>query len=102
MEWPIWIGGAFLLVGTFLCVSGTLGVLRFPDIYTRLHAASVTDTMGGGCILMGLAFWVEGEWLVLGKLAWIFLFLLLTSPTSGHAIAKAALTGGVKPKLGSD
>ncbi|MBY5920776.1 monovalent cation/H(+) antiporter subunit G [Ferrimonas balearica] len=102
MIWPLWVGSAFLFVGTFLCVSGTIGVLRFPDVYTRLHAAGVTDTLGSGCILLGLGFWVNGELLVLAKLTWIFLFLLVTSPTSSHAIAKAALTGGIKPKLGSD
>ncbi|ADN75730.1 monovalent cation/proton antiporter, MnhG/PhaG subunit [Ferrimonas balearica DSM 9799] len=102
MDWTFWFGSVLLFFGTLLCISGTVGVLRFPDIYTRLHAASVTDSLGSGCILAGLAFWVEGDWLVLAKLFWVFMFLMVTSPTAGHTIAQAALTGGVKPKIGSE
>jgi len=51
-----WIGGLLCLIGAVLCVVGTVGVLRFPDFYTRLHAASVTDTSGALTLLAGMAF----------------------------------------------
>jgi len=87
-----------LTLGGFLCVSGALGLLRFPDFYTRMHAASVTDTLATGLILIGL-FLQTDAWLVQVKLVMILLFVLLTSPTAGHALAKAALHGGLKPLL---
>jgi len=88
----------FLTVGGFLCVSGALGLLRFPDFYTRMHAASVTDTLATAFILIGL-FLQTDAWLVQVKLAMILLFVLLTSPTASHALAKAALHGGLQPLL---
>ena len=92
--------GAFLcLVGAALCVIGTIGVLRFPDFYTRLHAASITDTSGATLVLLGMAF-LAPHWLVVTKLFAIFVFLFLTSPTAGHALANAAHTAGVQPIIG--
>lgn len=84
-------GGAFVFVGG-------IGLLRFPDFFTRLHAASVTETLGAWLILTGLL--LQSGWsMVTIKLVMIFLFLSITSPTATHALAKAALHGGVKPKL---
>jgi len=88
----------FLILGGFLCVSGAVGLLRFPDFYTRMHAASVTDTLATAFILTGL-FLQTDAWLVQVKLVMILLFVLLTSPTAGHALAKAALHAGLKPLL---
>ena len=92
------ISGIFLLIGCFLCITGGIGVLRFPDFFTRMHAAGITDTFGSGFILIGLmALSHDYGWLVFLKLLFIFLFGLLTNPTSGHALAKAALRSGMKP-----
>jgi multicomponent Na+:H+ antiporter subunit G len=88
---------ALLIIGCFLCISGALGLLRFPDFFTRMHAASVTDTLGSGLLLLGLALQSNGEWLVISKLVFIFLFLLITSPTASHALAKSAIHGGLTP-----
>ncbi|AKE51593.1 hypothetical protein TQ33_0614 [Kangiella geojedonensis] len=74
---------------------------RFPDFFSRMHAASVTDTLGGTLVLLGLMLQVDGQYLVLVKLVLVLLFILLTSPTGSHALAKAALHGGLRPKLGS-
>ena len=74
---------------------------RFPDFFSRMHAASVTDTLGGTLILFGLMLQSGGQMLVLIKLVLIVLFILITSPTASHALAKAALHGGLRPKLGS-
>ena len=87
-----------LLLGSFFCITGGVGILRFPDFYTRMHASGVTDTLGAGLILIGLM--IQAGWgLVLAKLVLILLFILLTSPTSSHALAKAALHGKLKPVL---
>lgn len=86
-----------LLLGGFLCVSGALGVMRFPDFFTRMHAAGVTDTLGSGLLIVGLMIQAGSEWLVLVKLVFIILFIGITSPTASHALAKAALHAGMKP-----
>ena len=85
--------------GLFFVVVGAVGVVRFPDFYTRLHAAGVTDTLGAELVLAGLIVQADSITTML-KLALIALFLFLTSPTSTHAIANAAYTAGVKPRLG--
>ena len=92
-------GGFLCLVGALLCLVGTIGVLRFPDVYTRLHAASITDTSGATLVLIGMAF-LAPHWLVVTKLGAIFVFLFLTSPTASHALANAAHTAGVQPIIG--
>lgn len=88
---------ALLLLGGFLCISGGVGVLRFPDFFTRMHAASVTDTMGTVCILGGLIVQSQFDWLVIAKLLFILLFVFFTSPTASHALAKAAIHSGMTP-----
>lgn len=93
-----YLSWALLVLGGFLCVSGSVGLLRFPDFFTRMHAASVTDTLATGMILAGLMLQAP-SWIVLGKLIMILVFVLLTGPTAGHALAKAALHSGLKPLL---
>lgn len=90
-----------LMAGSFCVFSGGLGLLRFPDFFSRMHAAGVMDTLGAGLILLGLLFQVE-EWTVGVKLLLILLFLWLSSPTSSHALAKSAIHGGLRPLLGDD
>ena len=93
-----YLSWALLVGGGFLGVIGGIGILRFPDFYSRQHAAGITDTLCAILILSGLAL-QAGFDLALGKLGLIFLFLFLTSPTSSHASAKAAMHGGLKPLL---
>lgn len=93
------LGGATCLLGALLCIVGTIGVLRFPDFYTRLHAASITDTSGAFLVLLGMAL-MAPHWLVLVKLFCMLGFLVLTSATSSHALANAAHTAGLQPKIG--
>jgi len=97
--WRFIIGAALCLVGAFLAIVGTVGVLRFPDFYTRLHAASVTDTSAALAMIVGMAL-LSDHWLVLVKLAVIWLLLLITGPTSSHAVANAAHTAGLEPLIG--
>ena len=84
--------------GGLLGVIGGIGIHRFPDFYTRLHAAGTTDTLCAMLILLGLGF-QAGLSLDAFKLILIFIFLFFTSPTASHALANAAMHGGLKPKL---
>jgi len=87
-----------LLGGGFFAVVGGIGLIRLPDLYTRMHAAGITDTMGAGLILLGLML-QSGLSLATLKLGLVLGFLLLTSPTATHALARAALAAGVRPLL---
>ena len=91
--------GVLLALGSFLILTGAIGVMRFPDFYTRMHAAGVTDTLGATFIIGALMI-LAGLGLVLLKLLFILLFILLTSPTASHALAKAAQHGGLEPVSG--
>jgi multicomponent Na+:H+ antiporter subunit G len=87
-----------LLAGGLFCVVGGVGLLRMPDFYTRVHAASVTDTLGVGLILLGLI--LQAGWtLVMAKLVIIGLLIFFTSPAATHALARAALGRGLEPLL---
>jgi len=104
--WPaVWawvragLAGASVLMGLFFVFAGTIGVLRLPDFYTRIHAAGMTDTLGAEMILLGLMI-QSGFTQTTLKLLMLSFFLLLTGPTSTHAVAHAAHRAGVKPKLG--
>ena len=82
-------GGAFVFIGG-------IGALRMPNFYTRVHAASLTDSMGTILILAGIM--LQAGWsLALIKLLAILVFLLLTCPTASYALANAALLSGLKP-----
>jgi multicomponent Na+:H+ antiporter subunit G len=88
------LGGLALAAGAVFLVSGGLGVLRFPDFYTRTHAAGITDSAGAGLILLGLLL-QSPDWGVTVRLLIIMLFLALTAPTATHALAHAARRDGV-------
>ena len=99
MAWFDVVSWIFLSLGTFFCLVGGIGIHRMPDFYARTHAASITDTLGAGMVLVGLMFLCQGEhWTVPVKLGMVLLFLLLTSPTAGHALVKAAAADGVRWK----
>jgi multicomponent Na+:H+ antiporter subunit G len=89
---------ALVLVGGAFCIIGAIGLLRMPDFFTRMHAASIIDTLGAAFILFGLML-QAGFSLVTVKLIAIGLLLFFTSPVSTHALARAALARGVEPVL---
>ena len=89
---------ALVLVGGAFCIIGAIGLLRMPDFFTRMHAASIIDTLGAAFILLGLML-QAGFSLVTVKLIAIGLLLFFTSPVSTHALARAALARGVDPVL---
>ena len=85
-----------LLAGGFFVMVGSLGLVRMPSFFTRVHAASITDTLGAGLMLLGMLL-QSPDWIGAVKLILIFLFLALTGPSATHALAKAALHGGLRP-----
>jgi multicomponent Na+:H+ antiporter subunit G len=87
-------GGAFSIVGA-------IGLLRMPDFYTRVHAASVTETLGAGFTLLGLLL-QAGLTLVGAKLVMIGVLLFFMSPTATHALTRAALVRGLDPVLADE
>jgi len=89
---------ALILAGGAFCVVGATGLVRMPDLYTRMHASGVIDPFGVCLILLGLAL-QAGFTLVTAKLAMIILLLLFTSPVACHALGRAARHRGVKPVL---
>jgi len=87
-----------ILLGGAFCITGAIGLLRMPDFFTRMHAASIVDTLGAALILLGLVL-QAGFSLVTVKLIAIGVLLFFTSPAATHALARAALARGVQPKL---
>jgi multicomponent Na+:H+ antiporter subunit G len=85
-----------LVGGSIVALIGAIGVVRLPDVYTRMHGTGMIDTLGAGLILLGLML-QAGHWLVTVKLILIGVFLFFTSPTTTFALARAALNAGVKP-----
>jgi len=92
---------ALILIGVIGVLIGGIGVLRLPDVYTRMHAAGITDTLGAGAIIAGLMI-QGGLTLVTVKLALILVFLFFTNPTSSFSLGHAALTSGIAPQLDHD
>lgn len=90
------LSAIFLITGGVFGVLGGIGLLRFPDFYTRLHAAGITDTLCAFLIIAGLLL-QTGAALVSIKLLLILLFMIFTSPTASHALARAGLAAGVVP-----
>ena len=90
------VAGALLLGGLFFSVVGGIGLIRLPDLFSRMHGSGMTDTLGAGLILTGLALH-SGFTLVTIKLIAVLFFLLVTSPTSTHALCRAALSEGIEP-----
>lgn len=92
---------ALVCFGILFFVGGAVGVVRFPDFYTRMHAAGKGDTMSVFLILIGLAIYQLGDFnlanlLVAGKIFFITVFIMWASPTSTHALIKAGLEEGQK------
>ena len=91
------ISWAFILAGAALALIGGLGLLRLPDVFARMHGASIIDTLGLGLILIGLMF-QAGFTLIMVKLILILMFVFYTSPTTTHALARACLEGNIEPR----
>lgn len=88
--------GVFLTIGCFLLLVASIGVIRFPDFFSRMHAAGKADTMGQSCIIIGLIIY-SGFNQVSLKLLIIMIMVLIINSTATHYLAKAAYMKGVKP-----
>ena len=92
------VSWGFLILGSAFSIIGGIGIVRLPEFYSRLHGGGITDTLGAGLIVVGLMFQSDGV-LVGVKLAFILMFMMVTSPTACHALAKSALIRGLEPQL---
>jgi len=90
------VSAALITVGMVFFIAGTMGLLRFPDLFTRLHALTKADNLGLGFIVSGLALY-SGSWMVTIKLVLIWLLVMMSSAVASHLIAQAALRKGIKP-----
>jgi multicomponent Na+:H+ antiporter subunit G len=95
LSWVLMAGGLFFMI------VGTVGILRMPDILTRLHPAGMTDTMGAGFLLLGMALQTS-DWMVLVRLMFVYGFLIFTAPIASHALARAALAGSREARAGDE
>ena len=90
-------GGGLVLCGGIAIIIGAIGLVRLPDVYSRIHGAGVIDTAGAALMLAGMLL-LSPSWLVGVKVILIGVFLFFTSPIAGHAIANAAHNQGIKPQ----
>ena len=91
-------GWVLVLGGCFFTVVGAFGLVRLPDVYTRVHSAGVVDTAGAGLLLLGLTLY-GGFTIVSIKLVLILVFIFFTSPTATNALANSLYSAGIKPLL---
>ena len=96
MELRLIITGTLLALGIFFIIVASIGIIRFPDFFSRIHPAGKSDTLGQLLVLLGLIAY-EGFTLVSIKLLIIITFILIANPTATQAMAKAAFMAGLKP-----
>lgn len=92
------LSGVLLVTGAAFYLIGAIGLNRMPDVFTRMHAISVSDTLGVGLLVLGMLL-QAGPTLIAFKLVVIYALLFLTGPISSHALARAALHDGEDPLL---
>lgn len=96
------IGALILFVSTLVGLVGALGLLRLPNFFARTHGGSITDTLAATLAMLGMIIYTVGmdltlleQFLVIVKLTFILVFLLVSSPLSGHALTRAAYRRGL-------
>lgn len=90
------VGAVLIVIGAAFCAIAGLGLLRLPDVFTRLHAASKAGPLGGGLILVGMAV-ASGDWAIVLRALLGVAFLIGTTPVGAHLLARAALHSGQRP-----
>lgn len=92
----VYVGGIVLVLGAAFTLLAAIGVVRLPDLYTRMHAASKAGAVGGGLILVAVAVLSQDASVSMRAVIGV-LFLLLTTPVSAHLLARASYLSGYKP-----
>lgn len=98
LEIASWV---LILSGSFFTLVGAIGLVRMPEVFTRMHAASVTDTLGVGLLFLGMCV-QAGIGLVTLKLVFLLALFFFTGPVVTHALAQACLHEGLEPMLAED
>jgi multicomponent Na+:H+ antiporter subunit G len=93
-----WLASALVLAGGVFCLLGAIGVLRLPDCYSRMHAASKAGALGAVLILAGIAAATSGQ--ATFEALFAMLVVLATAPLAAHAVSRAAYRGRIKPAIG--
>ena len=102
LDWAVYLlSWEFIVSGSFFVLVGSVGLLRMPDVFTRMHAASVIDTVGAGFLIAGMML-QAGATLITLKLLFIFVLFFVISPVATHALAQAALHAEQRPELKHD
>jgi multicomponent Na+:H+ antiporter subunit G len=91
-----YVAGILIIIGSAFCLLAAIGVLRFPDLYTRMHAATKAGTVGAGFVLLAIAVASLDASVALRALAGLG-FLILTAPVAAHLLARAAYSAGYQP-----
>ena len=91
-----------IVAGAFFIVVGAIGLVRMPDVFTRMHATSVTETAGAGLLIAGLMLQAGAVAVLTLKLFFVLAVFFLTAPVATHALAQAALQAGIEPLLQHD
>lgn len=95
------IGFILMVIGGIIAIIGGIGLIRFPDVYTRTHAQTLSNV--GGCCLILFGVFLEGFYSIFSiKALFLIIFIFLTAPIGAHIIAKAAYKSGVKPRVVRD
>jgi multicomponent Na+:H+ antiporter subunit G len=90
-----------ILLGSFFTLVGTFGLVRMPEVFTRMHATSVTDTLGIGFLIVGMCL-QAGFSLITLKLVFLLTLFFFTGPVVTHALAQACVHAGIRPMLAED
>ncbi len=89
-------GALLMLAGTFYTLAAAIGIVRLPDLFTRMHASSKAGAVGAGLMLLAAAL-AGGEWPLAGRAIAGFIFLIFTTPVAAHLLARAAVISGQSP-----
>ncbi|AVF02522.1 MAG: monovalent cation/H(+) antiporter subunit G [Devosia indica] len=92
----LYLGGTLLVLGAAFTLLATIGVVRLPDLYTRMHAASKAGAVGGGLILLAVAVLSQDAAVSVRAIIGV-MFVLLTTPVSAHLLARASYLTGYRP-----
>jgi multicomponent Na+:H+ antiporter subunit G len=95
------LSGVLLIVGAFFYLTGAIGLVRMPDVFTRMQASGISDTVGVGFLMAGMIV-AAGPTLIAVKLAIILAVVVFISPVATHALAQAAMHAGIDPVLASN